>query len=503
MALVSHCGECDMTMCKKCQGIHEKLKTTKPHQVSPLTELLAAMKTPYKNGMKVLNVTKIALDKYTKDVTDALNTIDKEEQDQIKQADQHIAVVVKKITAHIHEKIKLANGNNKDILRKRKLENEKIIKSVKSKIEFVSGIIQNNDLPTLQVMTSELEGILDEVKSLSKHQPLESELLRSPVTLKFGECAPDALVEVVVVERKVSPGGRQSVQPGSERVERAGTETQGQDYSRMTTLTYWKVGTVKQQSTVYGLRLISGQLYACGDGGIHVYDTDLKLMKRINSDKLWLVTGVAQCGVTGDLIVACGYIGKGVHQLTPEGGHIACIRPGSWFSDVCCQQGRVYALEYGAGKIWVYEKRGEDPVWREAVGEHIKLQGFTRGYFMDKMVVTDDSIYVSSWNNHCIHLYSMSGAHLRQLGRWGRSAPGELSCPMISDVDNHVHIVVCDVGSMSVQVCDVGSGGGEEGWHILTLPELEGQPIAAVVGTDGHTLWVATWHSDQIIKYKI
>ena len=72
--------------------------------------------------------------------------------------------------------------------------------------------------------------------------------------------------------------------------------------------------------------------------------------------------------------------------------------------------------------------------------------------------------------------------------------------PYISDIDTDGCILVCGHGNNRLQVCEGDSdGGGEERWSRLTLPELGLGPLDAVVGTDGHTLWVATHYPEPEI----
>ena len=162
-------------------------------------------------------------------------------------------------------------------------------------------------------------------------------------------------------------------------------------------------------------------------------------------------------------------------------------------------KGVLSQLDHEQCKVRVLEKR---TVWSETVSERIEFH-YTNGHFLDKLVVTEDSAFVSSFCNDCVCVYSLSSRQcLCQIGQKGQSGQGHLSGPVIIDVDTQGCIMVCDYGNNRVQVCEGGRNRGEERWHSLTLPIEKHRPVEAVVGRDGHTIWVVTHLPYQIIKCK-
>lgn len=408
-----------------------------------------------------------------------MTRLDRDKEEKIKNVDQHI----EKLCTNIHKKVNTAYTNAKEILMETKLLNDKNSSDIQTQISLFVEMVEHNDLATLQAMESKLKGILDEVQ---ERKPVESTVLTSPVTLQFREIDSDTLVEVLVAKRVIH----------SQQM--TGSQIQAQDVFRRT---YKRVRSVKTGVPVQRMRMINKQLfYSAGRAGIEVYSMDLKLIKKITNGKLGVVSSVMQFDLTGDLIVAC-VCGKGLHQLTIEGEHVSCITPGGRFSDVCCHRGKVYVLDYEECKIRVFQMNTEN-VWSETVDEQIELK-YSNAKVWDKFFVKGDNVFVSSYSNHCINMYCISSKqHLLELGRPGQTGPGQLSGPVICNVDSQRQILVCDFSNKQVQVCEGGSYRGDaETGSYLALPGLDGYAADAVVGRHGHTLWVATHSPHEIVEY--
>lgn len=476
--VVMHCGSCDQFICYRCQEIHGRMKATNSHTVIPLTELNGL----YSEYIKILQIKKKDLRKTSDEITSAFTRLVLDEEDQIKQVDQHINAIRKSI----HQNIKAANSSVKEILRNKKEINRNDLKNTQTKLHLLSEVIEINDYATLKTFESRVKEDMHLVLR-EKHitQWHVDPNWNSPVTLKLRHVNPDSLVEVILPQ-SISPTINTLEMPKIEQL----LET---DFSILTHSAFVYQKYVKVCEPVQRMRMIDGNLYiAVGESGIRVNNTDLETVKTFKSTKLKYMTSVDWCELTDDLVVACGgNTGQGLHQLTLEGDYVACLSPHSRFSDVCCQNGKVYGLNYDECMIKVFGKDKQN-TWASFPMEQIKLE-YSNGNQFDKMAVIGDNVFVSSCIDNCVDVYSASsGAYKRQLGFYG------LNGPVLGDVDAYGHVVVCNYWTHSVKTYSETKGS-----QAVPLPWVFGTyPAAIALNRDGTTIYVATHAPQTIMKFE-
>lgn len=532
-AVVTHCASCDHFMCTRCKEIHGRMKTTKSHMVKPLTALLANLKAPYSEAIKVLRRIRNDLSQTSEDIKSALSSLDKDEEDQIKQVDRHID----KIQISLHNKIKSTYDNVKEKLTKKNKLNENELRNIQIKLNLFEEVMDKNDITTLKAMESEVTGILHGINQIKRINV--DPKLNSPVTLKFEDLNSDSVVKVVVKQENELFWVKTSEEDPLSRLKMTGEQTMHShtkpslvkkfppprrqvskpqynssivrklqkpsipaplttDFSRLVrgSYAYGKKEQIKVCEPVQRMRMINGKLYmAAGKGGIQVNNTDLVIMKTIKNDKLKYVTSVDWCELTGDLIVACGgNDGQGLHQISLEGGYVGCLTPSGRFSDVCCQNNKVYALSNDECKVKVFGNIKQN-TWNSIAAEEIKLR-YSNADTFDKMVIIGDDVFVSSCINNCVDVYSASSsAYKRLLEIKGNSV--ELNAPVLCDVDAHGNAVVCNYWTHKVMTYSI------RGWQEVTLPWVFGtHPACIALDEDATTIYVATHAPQTLIKYE-
>ena len=221
------------------------------------------------------------------------------------------------------------------------------------------------------------------------------------------------------------------------------------------------------------------------EDGVFLYNLDLEQIKHIEHPQLQNVTGIVN---TPTGVIVCDG-DTGVHHLNHQGDYTNLIGSGH-ISDACLtSDNKIYTFEYKHGEVHSFVRTENS--WVKDT--QFKLVEYYRGDNYDKLCTTSKHLYVSSFNTHCVHVYTMSGEYVYKTGGHGGEV-GMFNQPAISDVDSGGKLLVCDFGNHRVQVLDTQN----RVWSQLSGLEGIKWPVCAGLG-DKH-LWVGTW-SKQLCKF--
>ena len=182
----------------------------------------------------------------------------------------------------------------------------------------------------------------------------------------------------------------------------------------------------------------------------------------------------------------------GLHHLNHQGDYTNLISSGS-FCDACLSStDKIYALNYKQGEIHTFSKIQNS--W--AKGTQFKLVQYGYTNYDDKLCTTSTHVYVSSWNNHCILVYTLSGEFVYKTGEHGGEV-GEFDFPLLSDVDSEGKLLVCDYWNSRLQVFYTQI----RKWDELKLKDVR-EPWCAGV-REKHLSVVSGYPQSQLVKYEV
>ena len=230
---------------------------------------------------------------------------------------------------------------------------------------------------------------------------------------------------------------------------------------------------------------------AGGDKGVCVYGTDLQQTKQITDKHFKQVTGVFR--TESDVIVSDAY--TGLHVLNERGDYLKHICSGE-FSDASVNNNNtLFGLGYKKQKIYVFSKPQKK--WEKV--RKLNLSGYRDSCAADRLCTTGSCIYVSSYNTHCVRLYSLTGDFLYKTGEWGEGVgleAGKFCYPILSDVDSEGKLLLCDHFNNRLQVFDPQT----RQWSVVQGLEGLKQPMCAGVGHKH--LWVGDTYGYEFWKYE-
>jgi hypothetical protein len=180
---------------------------------------------------------------------------------------------------------------------------------------------------------------------------------------------------------------------------------------------------------------------------------------------------------------------QGLYHINDNGEVVAKLCDGL-FSDVYEYKEHYYALEYAPVNIHVFNKNNQSITRLN----QIKLDGFTNGHCLDRVVVSDACVFISSYNNHCVSKYTLTGQLVNNYGQFGmdkrETTSGLLDRPFACDIDHSESLLVADYCNDRLQVC---SSAGH--WVVISLPYDVSAPRDVIVNTQDHSLWVLAYNN--------
>ena len=216
---------------------------------------------------------------------------------------------------------------------------------------------------------------------------------------------------------------------------------------------------------------------ANGDKGVFQYNLGLELINCIEHPQFKWITSFLKTP-TGVIVCDCY---RGLHHFNHQGDYTNLICS-DLFSDVCLtRQNKIYALNYKQGEIHTFVRNQSS--WVKDT--QFKLAEYSDGFIADKLCTTSTHMYVSSWNYHCILVYTLNGEYVYKTGGSGDEV-GKFNSPLLSDVSGGGKLLVCDSNNHRLQEYDTQS----RVWSELSGLEEVKYPRCAGVG-DKH-LWVGT-----------
>ena len=118
----------------------------------------------------------------------------------------------------------------------------------------------------------------------------------------------------------------------------------------------------------------------------------------------------------------------------------------------------------------------------------------------DKLCVTGAGIYVSSFYNHCMFVYSMDGEFWFKVGEFGMGDAGRFRNPFLCELSSPDDVLLCDWRNHRLQVINTPS----LEWTVLDLKDEAMYPVSAALGKQ--CLWVGTVPSlfgpHKLLKYE-
>lgn len=151
------------------------------------------------------------------------------------------------------------------------------------------------------------------------------------------------------------------------------------------------------------------------------------------------------------------------------------------FSDVCVDKTIAVALECKQGKVYVlnFQKK---PVQKSSFRINFKLVNMYKNE--SKLVLSDQNIFISVYNDEPLLKYDLSGKLLGEFGQWGKGVAGNMGSPKVCAADNKGNVLVSDSANNRLQVMNPNSK-----WSVL-LSHVN-HPKDAVV-LEGGLLYILT-----------
>ena len=176
---------------------------------------------------------------------------------------------------------------------------------------------------------------------------------------------------------------------------------------------------VPQETSVIQLKSFSPRLGIYADriwlpcpteNKVLMYKKNGKLEKTFTCEEIKRPMSVVRLSA-GDILIACDS-NHGLVQLDAMGKFKRRVREGS-FSQISVVDSVIYGLEYKLCRVLSYTFHGGRS-WNEKNSWGLRYQN---GNNCDSIYACGDSIYVSSWWNKCIYHYNGKGSLLAQYGR--------------------------------------------------------------------------------------
>ena len=224
--------------------------------------------------------------------------------------------------------------------------------------------------------------------------------------------------------------------------------------------------------------------------GIFVCNLQLEQIKHIKHPHFSQAASVVK---TPTGVIVCDN-NAGLHHLNHQGDYTNRICVGHFGDASLTSDNKIYALNYKQGEIHTFVSYQNS--WVKDT--QFQLVEYSKGCHRDKLCTTSTHLYVSSWSNHCILVYTLRGKYVYKTGGYGEEV-GQFKTPLLTDVDSEGKLLVCDWGNNRLQVFNTLN----RVWSELSGFDRVEHPGGAGVG-DKH-LWVGTGvHGrNKLIKFEV
>ena len=226
--------------------------------------------------------------------------------------------------------------------------------------------------------------------------------------------------------------------------------------------------------------MCNNELWVGGrDQGVFLYKLHLDQIKQaeqIEHPQFKCVTSVLK---TPTGVIVCDG-DTGVHHLNHQGDYTN-ICSGRFSDASLVNDKKTYPLNYRQGKIHSFVRNQNS--WVKDT--QFKLIEYSDGCDDDKLCSTSTHLYVSSWNTHCVLVYTLSGECAYKTGERG-SEVGKFDGPVLCDMDSEGKLLVCDCWNYRLQVFNTQNKVWSE------LSGLEGIEYPGFARVEDKHLWVGT-----------
>lgn len=158
--VASHCTECDLFLCVRCEQGHKRIKICVDHIVKPLTEIIKIAKSKLLDGVNQWQKEKSEMSEKCNSIVDCIKCVHDQQEKGIEKTNQHFDKLINtletKRAAHIKE-IKALNLVTLQNLNKNKQVYDQILKEIQSNIEMLQEVIGKEDIKTMSEMGLDID----------------------------------------------------------------------------------------------------------------------------------------------------------------------------------------------------------------------------------------------------------------------------------------------------------------------------------------------------------